>query len=529
MPRVSRVPLRMAAVVLCLSLMTAYSAAANEAVKMLSRYFELLATGNFESAAGMWTEAALERSSRFDIQYAGVPLKVDAASPIVLRLEVMRHYLEPPVKHLTVLPDSNVVQLTYSALAEGKVVEHTYYAQFDGAYYWLIYPQDYFCRDWKVFESRYFRVHGHPRVERFLNRAVLEEADQFVRRLADSLAMPQDDLKAIEARKIEYFYCDSDETVGQITGERGKGSVDPASNDIISSFFPNYYEVVRLLVNAVYKQVPPATHPLLGRGLAVCYGGRWGKTPAALFGLGSFLLNENIVEIDSLLTASGFESHAASDIAYPVAGLFTTYLLRQSNPRSFKHAYLALSGSREEVDTLGDSAVRREILAAVKQSSWTDLMQDFESYVKSHAAADATVQPGSAGDTRTIVNAGAFAISDNRDWLVFEFAANAGEPLSGNLLFGPDVRLSGAVSAMFEEQYQDRQGFDGYRYGIRFDANESGLYDYAANLLLEKYIVGISPAGEYLSPGRDKITVRFRKSLFGAILPTEKTCKLIPL
>ena len=159
-------PTRRACIILCLILASSTVVAANEAVETLAGYFDLLATGNLESASGMWTQAAIERSSRFGIEYSDIPLKIDCASPIVCNLELMRNHLQPPAKQVTELPGGDFFRLEYSAIAEAKLVEHFYYAHFDGSYYWLTYPQDYYCRDWKEKESENFRIHAHPDIQK---------------------------------------------------------------------------------------------------------------------------------------------------------------------------------------------------------------------------------------------------------------------------------------------------------------------------------------------------------------------------
>ena len=515
--------------ILCLILASSTVSAANEAVETLAQYFDLLATGNLESASGLWTQAAVERSSRFGIEYSDIPLKMDCASPIVRNLELMRNHLQPPAKQVRELPGGDFFRLQYSAIAGGKLVEHFYYAYFDGSYYWLTYPQDYYCRDWKVKESRYFRIHAHPDVQKYLNPATLDEADQFVGRLADSLDLSQSDLKTIHEKKIEYYYCASDETVREITGVRTKGTFDLPSNDIISSLFPHYHEVAHLLVNVKLGHLPLATHPLLREGLAVYYGGRRGNSLSALIGLGAFLHHEKIVEIDSLLTMSSFDGHASSDIAYPVAGLFTAYLLDKIGHKKYMEHYRALSGNHDEVQALPDSTVRNELLAAVGMSSWAALLGDFNTFMQQQTAQRGPLLPGRVENAELLMKTEGLAVSSNKEWLIFEFTASASEPPSGNLLFGHDTLLSEASSVMFEEQYTDKRPFEGYRFGVRFDANEAGLYDYAANLVLAKYILGITPSDEYYDFDQNKITIRFNKSLVGDKLPSENDSKLIPL
>jgi len=523
------VSIRKACTVLCLVLLSSTVLAANQAVEMLTRYFDLLVTGNLESAANLWTEASIERSSRFDIEYSGIPLKTDCCSPIVRNLELMRDYLQPPVKHVTPLPGGDFVKLEYSAVVEGKLVEYPYYTYFDGSYYWLTYPQDYYCRDWKIKETKYFRIHVHSDVEKYLNPAVLHEADQFVEHLADLLGFLGADLKTVNDKKIEYYYCDSDETVKEITGVRTRGMFDLPSNDVISCFFPHHHEVAHLMINAKLRRLPLVTHPLLREGLAVYYGGRWGRAPTALFGLGAFLCREKIVGIDSLLTVPGFDSQASSDIAYPVAGLFTAYLLDEIGFKKYEGLYRSLSGSLEEIGALRDSTVRRELLAAVGKSSWDKLLSDFDSFLQRQTEKKAVILPGPVQDGKPLIETNDFVVSSDQDWLVFEFTTKAPGPPTGNLLFGRDGRLLEATSAMFEEQYTDTLPFEGYRYGVRFDANEAGLYDYVANQLVAKYILGITPSDEYFDSDQNKITIRFRKNLVGDKFPAENDCKLIPL
>ena len=47
----------------------------NEAVPVINEYFDLILDGNYEIASDMWTPEALERSGRFGITFAGIPIK----------------------------------------------------------------------------------------------------------------------------------------------------------------------------------------------------------------------------------------------------------------------------------------------------------------------------------------------------------------------------------------------------------------------------------------------------------------------
>ena len=320
-----------------------------------------------------------------------------------------------------------------------------------------------------------------------------------------------------------------DETIENITGTRVKGTFDLPSNDIISTFFPHYHEVVRLLVNYRLRHLPLSTHPLLREGLALYYGGRWGTAPAALMDLGGFLYRQKVVEIDSLLTVKGFDNHAASDIAYPVAGLFTAYLINKIGHSQYMDLYLALSGGIETVQSLSDSAVQQALLKACHSSTWKVLLDDFDQFITKRSSQQAVMLPGGIDNGNSLVKKDGLAVAGNTEWLVFEFSTNSSQPPTGNLLFGLDQRLSGSYTVMFDEQYQGKRPFDGYRFGVRFDQNEAGLYDYASNQVIAKYILGITPSDDYYDPKQNKITIKLKKELVGDLLPSENNCKLIPL
>ncbi|MEA3296755.1 MAG: hypothetical protein U9R56_02690, partial [candidate division Zixibacteria bacterium] len=185
-------------------LVTAMPALADNGIYTLTEYFDLLISDNLESARDLWSEDALERSSRFGIEYVGVPLKVDCSSPIVRDIPLMRDHLQPPVKSVKELPGGDFVKLKYSAIVQNELIEYYYYLFFDGDYFWLCYPQDYFCQDWPVHESRYFRINTDPEVEKYLHQMVLDAADSFVERIADSLGLTESDLRILAEKKIEY-------------------------------------------------------------------------------------------------------------------------------------------------------------------------------------------------------------------------------------------------------------------------------------------------------------------------------------
>jgi len=497
------------------------------AIQTLEQYFDLLASGNLSSAAGLWTEPAIERSARFGIEYIDIPLKIDCASPIVRNLPIMRDHLYPAVKQVNV-KGSEFIALDYSKVVNGQAVEYTYYAYFDGNYFWLTYPQDYYCRDWPVLETKYFRIHYAPGREAYLHEQARNEADRFIEALADSLDLSGEDLALIGDKKIEYFYCEDDSTVAKLTGHRVKGMLDLASNDLISAFFPHYHEIAHLLVNLKLRRLPLYTQPLLREGTAVYYGGRWGKGLPALNYLGAFLHTDSLVRVDSIITMSRFEAQAGTDMAYPVAGLFCSFLMDRMGRDRYFELYSDLSGPFDNLYAMVAPVVKRMVYEAAGADSWGGLLKDFDAYIAEVNGRRAVFRPGLADRGKVVIDDERVRVRFDGDWISLEFNGDDTAPPVGNLFFGHDAGLDGVGSELFDEQYRDGQTYNGYRWGVRFDGNEAGLYDYLTNRLIAKYIFGITPSDDYIDADNNTIRVRYSADLTGGTVPQKDDFVLWP-
>ena len=500
--------------------------AQSDHMNTLKDYFDLLVSGNVESAKYLWTAEALERSQRLGIEYTDIPLKTDCGSPIVRDLNLMRGYLRPPVKTVHDLPDRNFVKLEFANVVKGDMIQHFYYLYFDGEYYWLTYPQDYYGKDWPVTESDFFRIHVDPGAAPYINEACLEQADDWVRGMGRTLQLSKDDMKLLEETKIEYFYCSHDSVVQSITGHLIKGTYDLASGDIISAFFPHHHELVNLLVSFRLRRLPLYTQPLFREGLAVYLGGRWGKAPASLMDLACFLYREELVHLDSLLTMEGFEKNSAADISYPLAGLFSGYLVDAVGLEKYLELYLKMSGKFDEVSAATDAEVRAAIVETTGLADWATVKEAFEAYMGGITGERAVVLPGLAGRDKQILDGDGFIVTGGKEWFACDFVLPKGQS-TGNLLFGFDKKLVGQRSIIYDEQYPDETTLDGYRFGIRFDKNEAGLYDYASNLLLAKYIWGITPSDNYWDQKTGRVTISFRKDLADGYKPSKNDFKML--
>jgi len=489
--------------------------------EMIGRYFDLLADGNLQIAGDMWAPTALERSSRFGITYTGIPLRVDAVSPIIRYLDQGRTQPILPIKDYKLLPGGNWYRLQYSDIYDGQLVTYYYFAQKSGDWYWLNYPQDYYAADWPVVESDFFRVHVHPDVQPYLNPAALREVDAFVVAMTDSLLISKESLEEIRSGKIEYFYCPSDSVVRDITGFLSKGQLDLNSNDIISSTFPHFHELTHLLVNIRLREVPLFTLPLLREGIAVRYGGRWGKTASTLLDLAVYLRRENFVSVDSLLTMRGFDSEATADLVYPEAGLFSAFLLDKLGLNRYFDLYLQLSGHFDQLQALTADSVRNAIIASTEFKNWETLSRKFTEFSDKYLEKSQAAAPGRLKKGKTILAEDRVTVMTDKDWVSFNFVYDSTmRGPSGCLMFHRDSALLNHQSSLFESHYEGVEEFQGFRFGIRFDRNEAGMYDYATNQLVAKYIWGITPSDEYLDTTAHTVALKVRRSLFHDLLPS---------
>ncbi len=497
-----------------------------EATETLSYYFDLLASGNLESAKGLWTDPIIKRSSRFGINYKDIPMKLDCSSPVVRNLPVMRDYLFKPARQVTVLGDGNYFKMEYSALVKGEQITHFYYCYFDGDYYWLTHPQEFYTRDWPVKESKYFSIHFHPDREPFLNPLILAEADKFIETTAKTLGISKADLKIIEKEKIEYYYCPNDKVVENISGFKIKGYFDLPTNDLISAFFPHFHEISHFLINYRLRDLPLYTQPALREGSAVYLGGRWGKSIDALNYLGNFLYDQKFIELDSIKTMELFEKHATADMAYPLAGMFISYIIEKIGIDEFLDLYLQLSGDFNSLLSMKPAEVEKIIADALGLAEWIMIKEEFGNYANEIGNKNTPFKPGIDESGKVVLKNNQVKVTNNDDWLSFRITGENDSIPQGTFLFGRDEGLVGARSLLFEEQHDDNLTMDDFRYGLVFDMNEAGLYDYATHQLLGKYIYGLTPSDDYQTADNNTISFKFKKRLSGGILPSPDNYKL---
>jgi hypothetical protein len=497
-----------------------------EAYNMLTYYFDLIQSGNYESALGMWEPTARQRATRLGIEYENIPVKPDCNSPILYNFGQVKNILiNEGIKSKAML-DSGLIRLQLSLETPKGPIENLYYARKIGSDFWLIFPQDYYAKDWPAYQSRYFRIYVNPAMDNCFNEIALISLDKFVDSIANQIAIPTDRMQVLERQKIDYYLCQNDLEVKQLSGVQTDGVVDPAADAIISSNFPEFHLVARLLINFRLQKLARFSLPLLEQGLSIALGGRWHRAPGVILDFGKYILDYKLTDVDSILLSSSNENGIMSDITFPVEAYLVNYIFISLDKDKFFRLYRVLSGDFNHIKDLKTVDIETAIAESF-EISWPEFRNRFEEFVSSDKLYGGQIFPGETKTDRILLDLDGLAISASDKWLQISSAGNNKENPEANLLFNRQTALEGKNSALFKEQYRDTREFEGYRYGIMVDANEIGLYDYALNQLKAKYVFNFTPNPAYFDSAGHKISAFFDIKLLEGNLPGQQDYELI--
>ncbi len=516
-----------------------------EGNRMLQEYVDLVQSGSIESAWMHWSPYARLRSERLGIEYDGISIKADLNSPLV-KLSRFRPAIQLKSGGLL---DSTYLRLRIEGKLKGEIsVYHYYVRRFDN-YPWLTFPQDYVTQGWEMRESRYFRFYISPSQEKYANGMTIESLDSFVDSLGILLSIPSERMELLAKEKIDYYFCTDEQEVQRITGVAVRGFYDLASDALITSALPHFHEVAHLMVNFRFQSMPLTTLPLLREGMATYLGGRATRAPSALLDMASYLYRLEVVDVESLLELMAFHTDVDASISYSASGLFVMSLVDVFGMDAVLGAYLELSGNLDETRQLSAADIRA-IFERHCGTSWQDIIERFETkYVSGEfhgAGGDVYLRPGlgglAASDSAGLVKVGSASDPSGNgaetarfktirnltliesDGRIFVRARpdRAGE-LSMTIFYGKLEENIFPASELFEEQFADGPEFQGYRFGLRFDEHEAGLYDYATSTLLSKFLTSFNPSSPYFNSADSTVSFSFPLSLTADVSPLNES------
>ncbi|UCD95251.1 MAG: hypothetical protein JSU69_04165, partial [Candidatus Zixiibacteriota bacterium] len=256
---------------------------------LMQYYFDLVKSGNFESAQGLWEPSTQARAARLNIEYDNAPVKTDCGSPVIYNFERVKDLIPAGLYSMANI-DSGVIRWKFEGEIDGEKFRHFYFTADIGGYYWLIKPQDYYAKDWPLEVSKYFRFYISPdRVDHF-NNIIVEALDAFVDEAAERILIAPERMNLLAEQKIDYYLCSSENEVDKLSGQRSRGVYDRGSDAVITTFIPHYHQVALLMINFKLRTLPLFTQSFLRMGLATYLGGRWQRAPEVVFDFGDYIL-----------------------------------------------------------------------------------------------------------------------------------------------------------------------------------------------------------------------------------------------
>ncbi len=479
---------------------------------VFNAYVQALVAEDWEKAETYWLPEEIRKSKRLDITYAGTKVKYDCASPLISALEgVQSGDVKVSVAETTYHDDW--AQMSVQLTTANDSVKASYYLMQSEGDWRLVSPLFIHTRNWKTHDTRYFTVHFSD--ASLINKYALEELDRFVVSVGKYFVLSPLEMERLEEEKIDYYLCTEEQT-RKLTGFSTPGMTNLQFDVIISRYLPHYHEMVHLLMNYSLKELPLYTLPCLQEGIAVCLGGRWGKSPGVIFQIGHFTLAQEIFHLEDVLTYDGFHRTVNNpDFSYPLSGIFVKFLVEQFGIGRFISLYRGLSGAEATVRSFSVEDIQSKV-SKIYEMSWVDIRNKFAGYWEQFEFSGLVPGGNLLPNEPTMIlrSADIYAqIWDLDDVYLFEIRAMT-DTSSG-------VILMKSSSSSVEESYRSRKfaehlpdaQYDGETYGIQFSTNEVGLYDYHTNNLVAKYVSSFSPSSDYWESEGRIIRFRLEKSI----------------
>jgi hypothetical protein len=474
-------------------------------------YLEDLLSSRWEQAESHWLPEVVQKSKRLGITYTGINAKYDCASPLLNALDGIRQ----GVVHLDVAKVElyeGWARITIKLIAPGDSLSYPYYLTKSDDNWKLTSALQVFTAGWESGTTKYARAHYSN--ARLINEFALTDLDEFIEKLCSHLDIDKARIERLKEQKIDYYLCDEEE-VKKLTGYVCHGLTNLQQDAIISRHLPHYHEIVHLMINFSLGELPLYIQPFIQEGLAVCFGGRWGRSPHVLFQMGEFLIEHSFCNPDDLLTYDHFHKKVGNpDISYPVSGLFVSYLIDGFGVRQFKALYRHLTGTETEVRQLTTEEVQ-SIVAATYGLPWFKIKAAFRNYAALFQGSG--LKPGGTAPqhepfiklTSTHLSVYIWELEES---YFLQIHSETNDPRGVILAKAVSTLTSDYRSRIFCEHLPD-QKYRSEIYGIQFNQDEAGLYQYYTNNLLAKYVLSFWPCDQYWNAESKIIQFSFKKSL----------------
>jgi hypothetical protein len=511
-----RKTLLLAALIIGITASGAHAAAPDSVFNM---YLRAVLAGNWDEAKALWLPEEVVAAERLGVTYTGVPLKVDCSSPLLEHREA----INSGVVTVTVTEpfrdeERMVVKRATLQTKSGQSVTATYLVVPREGHWYLTSRIWWETKSWRTRDTHYIRLYMMDTT--LVNDVALAEMDRFVDSLFSLFQATPEQRTLLTKQKILYFFAGK-ETVQTLSAYDVHGVSYRPLDAVITSHLPHEHELTHVVADFVLSPLPMYSLAVLQEGLATACGGRWGKSPRVVLGLGAYILQSGLVAPDAILTDSGFHGDAAtSDLAYAAAGVLTRFLVESLGWKHFSVLYRRFSGPQPYVAGLSQSEIER-VLVEVTGQPWDGLVRSCIAIANESADHEAGIWPAtpahSAGpvifeSTTDSLTLRLFAVDSD---LYLETSGLAAEREHGLVLTAkPAPAPTGYRSTLFAEHWPT-VAYKGEAVGIVLEKTEAGIYDYRTNTLLAKFAAGFSNGQSFWDEKAKRNRVRIER----AILP----------
>jgi hypothetical protein len=474
--------------------------------KLAEAYLQAILQDDWAAAAQLWLHEDLAASRRLGIRYLDQPFKLDSASSLVLNRERYRAgEVHASVGEVKVDGATARIRIL---LQEGSRADSTsYFAVATDRGWRLASPITALTADWPRSNTEFLEIRVMPPWN--ISDAVVLALDRFVTETCARLEIGQERLELLRTRKIGYVWC-PEETVAELVGAPTRGVALLQTDTVVTAEPCHLHEVAHLLVNFGLQELPLYTLPFLQEGTAVALGGRWGRGPEVMHGMGRFALDAGLLQPEELLTFESFWSHMP-DLTYAPSGVLVGCLLDLLGGGRFLELYRDLSGDLVHVRSLELETVRSR-LATAAGLRWEEVRSRLDEYMDRLSCGGLLSGDLEGGEPVDRLEGGNLTVTLTSDgaWLNWTIQALAGPAVGAVLFRGPDS-LPEAIpepgSRLFAEQFPDRE-FNGELMALVFSPEEIGLYNFWTDLLTAKFVASFCPElAVVVNEGRE---LRFR-------------------
>lgn len=351
-----------------------------------------------------------------------------------------------------------------------------------------ISPILYHTLGWEVRESEYFRFFISDS-DLFHKRAI-KKLDQFIENAIEKLQFTQEEKEKLQKEKIIYVFCKDIREIKEITGFNARGLYILASDAVITTFSCHYHELIHLLINYKLKESAIYTHPFLLEGIAVALGGRGGKKPEIITGMGYFLETSGFLSYKDLLSYKGFYQNDAS-LSYPVSGLYVSFLLEKIGIDAFIKLYREYNSNNSVSKNIDPKDLPPE--------------DEWNQFINNHKAMTNIKFPEKLMGN-TILRKNDLIISETEEFYHYQTKSN--ELLLSEIEYEKKYR-----SKQFNLLFPEKK-YNGAKYLILIEEEEINIYNLYTNNLIACYVSAFS-SSQLSVPHKDGwFTFAVRKSAF---------------